>query len=121
MGGFIKFEKMITPLLIHLVFWLGVLGSIVSGIFMIIFGFISDSGGMGQVFIGLVTMFFGPIVVRVYCELLIVVFKIQGALLSIRDSLKNGSGMAPTSSATTPSASTSSFEEELSVPTDDLS
>lgn len=89
MGGFLKFEKMITPFFIQLIFWLGVIGSILGGIGTAIFGIISDSGGVGQVLIGIATMFIGPIVVRIYCELLIVVFKMQGALISIRDSLND--------------------------------
>lgn len=91
MGGFLKFEKMITPIFIQLIFWLGFIGSIIFGLFMIGYGMIADSGGIAQVFMGLLTMFLGPIVLRVYCEMLIVIFKMQGALISIRDAL-NGQG-----------------------------
>ena len=89
MGGFLKFEKMITPIFIQLVFWLGFIGSIIFGLFMIGYGIISDSAGMIEIFSGLLSLLLGPIILRVYCEMLIVVFKMQGALLSIRDSLKD--------------------------------
>lgn len=90
MGSFLKFEKMITPFFIQLIFWLGVIGSIIGGIGTAIFGIISDSGGIGQILIGIVSMFLGPIIVRVYCELLIVVFKMHSALISIRNILNDG-------------------------------
>jgi len=87
MGGFLKFEKMITPLLIQLIFWIGFTLSIVFGLFMIGYGFIADAGGLAQIGSGLLLLFLGPIILRVYCEMLIVVFKMQGALISIRDIL----------------------------------
>src|SRR5699024_6473800 len=89
MGGFLKFEKMITPIFIEVVFWLGFIGSIIFGLFMIGYGIISDSAGKIEIFSGLLSLLLGPIILRIYCEMLIVVFKMQGALLSIRDSLKD--------------------------------
>src|SRR5699024_10942349 len=93
--GFLKFEKMITPLFIQLIFWIGFVFSIIFGLFMIGYGIISDSGGIAQIGSGLFSLFLGPIILRVYCEMLIVIFKMQGALISIRDILKdqNTNGM----------------------------
>lgn len=39
-----------------------------------------------QILTGLVSLLIGPIIIRTYCEMLIVVFKIQGVLIEIRDS-----------------------------------
>ncbi|HZW68172.1 MAG TPA: DUF4282 domain-containing protein [Pseudogracilibacillus sp.] len=89
MGGFLKFEKMITPLFIQLIFWIGFALSVVFGLFMIGYGIIADAGGLAQIGLGLLSLFLGPIILRVYCEMLIVVFKMQGALISIRDILNN--------------------------------
>lgn len=105
MGGFLKFEKMITPIFIQLIFWLGFIGSIIFGLFMIGYGIIAESGGFAQVFMGIFTMFLGPIVLRVYCEILIVIFKMQGALISIRDSL-NGQGRGGSVQPSTPTRAT---------------
>ncbi|HLS65650.1 MAG TPA: DUF4282 domain-containing protein [Pseudogracilibacillus sp.] len=88
MGKFFKFEKMITPIFIQIIFWLGIIGCIIGGIGMIGFGFISDMSTFPQVIIGLLTMFLGPIIVRIYCEMLIVIFKVQGALTEVRDMMK---------------------------------
>lgn len=89
MGGFLKFEKMITPLFIQLLFWVGFVFSLIFGLFMIGYGIIADAGGITQIASGLLLLFLGPIILRVYCEMLIVIFKMQGALISIRDILNN--------------------------------
>jgi len=87
MGKFFRFEKMVTPIIIQIIFWVGFLGSMVSGLFMIGFGIISSSGNFINVFIGIFSLFLGPIIIRIYCEMLIVVFKMQQSLMSIRDLL----------------------------------
>lgn len=89
MGSFLKFEKMITPIFIQIIFWLGFLGAILGGFFLIGYGFISDSAGMIEIGSGILLLFFGPIIIRIYCEILIVVFKLQGALIEIRDEIQN--------------------------------
>lgn len=115
MGGFLKFEKMITPLFIQLIFWLGFIGSIIFGVFMIGYGIISESGGFAQIFMGLLTMFLGPIVLRVYCEMLIVIFKMQGALISIRDSL-NGQNTNRSTPPPAPTPAPASTQQRTSAP-----
>lgn len=85
MGGFLKFEKMITPIFIQIFFWIGFIGSMITGLIM--FGIGIFSGEFGKIMIGLLGLLIGPIFVRIYCEMLIVVFKIQGSLIDIRDSL----------------------------------
>ncbi|WP_217587536.1 DUF4282 domain-containing protein [Lentibacillus saliphilus] len=89
MGKFLKFEKMITPIFIQIVFWVGFLGSIVGGLFMIGYGIISDSAGFIEIISGFLGMIIGPIIIRIYCEMLIVIFKMQGALIDIRDLLSD--------------------------------
>lgn len=87
MGKFFSFDKMITPIIIKLFFWLGVLGIILFGISSIVFGAIAKSGGWIQIVIGIVCLFLGPIFIRIYCEMLIVFFKVQESLIQIRDFL----------------------------------
>ncbi|WP_058306301.1 DUF4282 domain-containing protein [Gracilibacillus massiliensis] len=89
MSRFLKFDKMMTPIIIQIIFWVCLLGSIISGIFMIGYGIISSSGGALQIITGFVSLFLGPIIIRVYCEMLIVMFKVQGTLVDIRDILSN--------------------------------
>lgn len=84
---FLSFERMITPLIIQLFFWIGVISVVVSGFGMIIFGIVSKSGNFIQVIGGLATLFLGPILIRIYCEMLIVFFKMQSSLLQIKEIL----------------------------------
>ncbi|SHM54329.1 DUF4282 domain-containing protein [Gracilibacillus kekensis] len=85
MDKFIKFDSMITPMIIKIIFWIGVGLSVLSGLGIIISGFSAYYGGGFQVFLGLVVIVVGPLVIRIYCELLIVVFKMHDALQTIKD------------------------------------
>lgn len=93
--SFLKFEKMITPIFIQIMFWIGFLGSILSGLSMIGYGIISDSGGFLNVMMGLGIIFIGPLMVRIYCEMLIVIFKMHGSLLDIRSSVSQETDFRP--------------------------
>lgn len=77
---FTNFDKMITPTIIKILFWVGVALSVLSGLFFIVSGVISPFRGGGMVLMGLLTIVVGPIIVRVNCELLIVIFKMHEAL-----------------------------------------
>ncbi|MCK4288585.1 MAG: hypothetical protein KAW86_05240 [Bacteroidales bacterium] len=76
MKEFITFEKMIAPIIIMIVFWIAVLVDV-------IYAFITMFGN--SFWLGLVILIFGPLLLRVYFELLIVIFKIFGTLKEIRD------------------------------------
>ena len=89
MDRFLNFDKMITPTIIKIIFWIGVVLSVLLGLGMIVSGFGSYYGGGFQVFMGLVTIVVGPIIVRIYCELLIVVFKMHDALQAIKENTSN--------------------------------
>ena len=85
---FFKFDKMITPVIIQVLFWIGVVASVLLGLGMVFSGMSSPFGGGSAVFMGLVWIVLGPVMTRVYCELLIVVFKIHGSLVDIKNSLR---------------------------------
>lgn len=102
MGKFLKFERMITPVIIQIIFWLGFIASIIVGVLMMIGG-IGGDGLFGGVFMGLIIMITGPIAVRIYCEILIVAFKILGLLVDIRDKIvENGGSLSPPPAAPVP-------------------
>ena len=69
---------MITPKLIQILFYIGI---IISGIIALV---LFLSGGFGAL-LGLVVVLVGPIIVRVQCELLIIIFKIHEALEKISE------------------------------------
>lgn len=88
MNDFLSFRKMITPILIQIIFWIGVALCVIGGIVMIIMGAIKPYGGVGTVFLGLAYIFIGPIVVRVYCEILIIFFRMNETLIEIKNNIE---------------------------------
>lgn len=85
MKMFLSFDKMITPIIIKIAFWAGVFVTITFSVFLIGFGILSSSGNILFVFLGLITFLVGPVLIRIYCEMLIVFFKVQEALVHIRE------------------------------------
>ena len=83
MKDFLTFKKMIAPVVIQSAFWLGVLGCVISGL-LIIFA-PSNTADLNQRIGGVFLILIGPIGVRVWCELLIVIFKIHESLLEIKN------------------------------------
>ena len=86
MEDFISFRKMITPTIIQVLFWIGVAGSVIFGLFMIGNSFGRYGGGFLFLY-GLLVIIIGPILTRIYCELLILFFRMYGTLLEIKKSL----------------------------------
>jgi len=92
----LDFDKMITPLIIKILFYIGAALAIIGGI-IVLFGGIISSFQQGSVAPALGGLIGGPIVVvlgilmaRVYSELLIVVFQIHQNLVEIKNKLGNG-------------------------------
>ena len=88
MEDFLKFKKMITPVIIQIVFWIGVVVSVVMGLISIVGGANASRGGGAMVLAGILWIFLGPIVVRIYCEILIVIFSINDTLTETKNLLK---------------------------------
>ena len=86
---FLSFNSMITPSIIKILFRIGVGLCLLAGLIGIINGIRANYGGGMQVIYALLIIVFGPIVVRIYCELLIVIFKINDTLTDIKTLLKD--------------------------------
>lgn len=81
------FRRMIAPYLIIVMFWIGMAVVLFGSLAAIVFGLISGTAGLPMALGGLVLMFVGPISVRLSCEILIVVFRINETLTDIRNHL----------------------------------
>jgi hypothetical protein len=86
-GEFLAFRKMITPVIIQIVFWVGVVICIISGL-VAIAAAMTPYGSGYTVIIGLLYIFIGPLLVRIYCELLILFFRMNESLTEIKNDLK---------------------------------
>ena len=88
MEDFISFRKMITPTILQVLFWVGVAGSVIFGLFTIVSSFSRYRGGFLFLY-GLLVIIMGPILTRIYCELLILFFRMYDTLIEIKNSLAN--------------------------------
>jgi hypothetical protein len=74
MGEYLSFRKHYTPGIIHVLFWVLLFANTMEAFF----------GGhdfWGAVF----TLFVGPVLLRIICELILILFEINDSLLAIRD------------------------------------
>ena len=83
MGDFLTFRRMITPMLIQLVYWIATVVVVVTGIAMLL----TDGA---ERLLGLAVLILGPLVVRVYAEVLLVVFRINETLTDIKNLKERG-------------------------------
>jgi predicted Zn finger-like uncharacterized protein len=91
---FLLFRRMIAPIVIQVLFWIGLLICVIMAGFQVISGILLATGKSGSpwlavlgIFGGLVILTVGPFVVRLYAELLILSFRIYETLTEIRDRL----------------------------------
>jgi len=100
---FLEFRTMITPIIIQIIFWLGVAACIVMGLIFIVAGIKYDArSGVA----GFAILILGPLVVRIYCEILIIFFRINETLMEIKHDLeeRRTAPPAPVQTPTPPQA-----------------
>ena len=76
---FLSFRTMLLPLIIQIIFWLGLLAAVVYGIYLMT---------SGAVVGGLLYILVGTLGWRIYCELMIVFFRINDTLTEIKNTLQ---------------------------------
>jgi hypothetical protein len=88
-GDMLMFRRMVAPWVIMVLFWLGVVGSVLYNLYMIYRSFTSPFGGgvLGAV-IALVSIPLSILMLRLYCEILIVVFRMNETLTDIKNVLE---------------------------------
>ncbi len=86
MSDFWAFRTMVTPVIIQVLFWVGVIVCIIAGVVMIGMGI--KLPGDQLVLKGVLLAILGPLGVRVYCEILIVFFRINETLTEIKHTLE---------------------------------
>ena len=107
----ISFRRMVTPLIIQIIFWIGVVVVLIYGFSTIGEGVNGGPAGRamslmqstfgtppadassgphadaGEIFMGLLIVLLGPVAWRIYCELMIVIFSIHKELVDIRKNM----------------------------------
>lgn len=88
MGDFLMFRRMVTPWVILALFWLGVGASVVVAAVLIIRAAVPGSeGDLMSLAGGVAVLVLGPVATRVFCEVLILLFRMNETLTDIRTSL----------------------------------
>lgn len=98
MKKFMSFERMLTPIIIKIFFWIGLVLSLLTGIGVfigaLVMGF--NEGSVGGILLGLLGGFLGGaisflllgLITRIYAELLILAFRINETLTDIKQLLQ---------------------------------
>jgi hypothetical protein len=73
MNEYMNFNKMITPMVIQVLFWILVAICVLAGVFQL---------GDNPI-AGIATIILGPLMVRIYAELLLIMFQIHSRLNDI--------------------------------------
>jgi Domain of unknown function (DUF4282) len=76
MDEYLTFRRLITPSIVQIVFWLGLVVIVLRG-FITMF---SES-----FWHGLAILVLGPLLLRIYCEIVIVLFRINNTLTDMLD------------------------------------
>jgi len=85
MNDFLAFRKFITPVFIQVLFWLAVAMTVIGALIMMFQGGVAIIGG-------LIFLVVGPFLARIYCELLILLFRIYDELVAIRTGVPTPGG-----------------------------
>ena len=93
MNDFFSFRTMITPIVIQILFWVGVAVCVVLGIGYMVIGS-RYYGGTAPLY-GLMILVFGPLAVRIYCEILIIFFRINETLTEIKHTMDQRQTVPP--------------------------
>ncbi len=92
MKDFLAFRTMLTPILIQIIFWVGAGICVAIGLVYFVSGFTAQYGGGSNILKGLAILILGPLTVRIYCEILIIFFRINETLTEIKHALEERRG-----------------------------
>ncbi|WP_285410786.1 DUF4282 domain-containing protein [Variovorax sp. efr-133-TYG-130] len=79
MQDLLGFDKMVTPIIIRILYFLGLLA---------VLAMTATALFQGRILVAIGLLVFGAIIVRVYSELLILLFRIHDNLVSINQQMK---------------------------------
>ena len=88
MRDWLHFDTMVTPKIITFIYWILLAGAVVSGLVLMVKGFglmrYSGFAGFGMIVAAPILTVLSALLARIYCEIMIVLFKINEALQEIR-------------------------------------
>lgn len=93
MQDFLTFRKMIAPVVIQIVFWVGASVCAISGLVGLVAAVRADSAS--GILVSLLWLVLGPVLVRIHCEVIIIFFRIYDVLQEIRQNTTRSPGGQP--------------------------
>jgi len=96
MNDFWAFRTMVTPVIIQIVFWIGAILCLIIGGMMIVYG--ATQYHMDEahyLWKGVLLFLLGPLGVRIYCEILIIFFRINETLTEIKHTIERPAPQPP--------------------------
>jgi len=84
MSDFFSFRRMITPAIIQVIFWIGLIAIAGASLALLIAGDEAWTRVMGIVY-----LIIGPILWRVWCEIMILLFRISETLTDIKNNTQS--------------------------------
>ena len=85
MREYLGFDKLITPALVRILFWVLIAIDVFAALGHIFGGYFLR---------GILILVVGPLVIRVYCEIIVVIFQINNTLTEIRDEQRSAAERA---------------------------
>jgi hypothetical protein len=80
----IHFQRFLAPHLAPAIYWLGSIGCIIAGLLTMAYALATPSGGALYVLLGAAIILLGPLALRIGCELVLLLFRIDAQLTSLR-------------------------------------
>lgn len=84
MNEYLSFRRFITPTMIQIIFWIGIAGIVLVSLLMMVRGLDAPYGGGALLLMGLLYLVFGSLFWRIWCELLLIIFRIYDELHLMR-------------------------------------
>lgn len=85
MSDLITFDRMVTPILIKMIYWIGIACIALAGLVGLFGSFSAYGPGLKGAVVALIGAAVGMLLWRVWCELMIVMFNIYDVLKDIRN------------------------------------
>jgi len=90
MEEYLSFKKMITPVIVKILFWIGVVVVVVSGLVFFFGGKWMVGSVLVGMFMGIIMIPLGILLLRLYAEVIIIIFMINDHLSEIRKNTARG-------------------------------
>jgi hypothetical protein len=83
MFDILTFRRMIAPAVVETLFDVACLVAVVAGIATVVAGIRHHQGRAVEIMVGFAIVIFGPLIARLYCERLILAFRIHDSLTEV--------------------------------------